>query len=357
MKGLFTQRKKSIRIALFSKQLPSDAPNGVACQVHRLANALVSRGQEVTCYSFSPLPQDALYRHVKLDYVSKSALINKFTPAVMFRMIDTRPYDILHYHGDDFLCAGGARRVRTFYGSALWEARFAARPGRFFYQAVFYAFEWISCLRRGALIGISKVTMHALPLVREVVPCCVPLDRYVPGTGKTEAPSILFIGDLDSRKRGRLLIETFERRIRPSFPGATLTVVGPQTAGAREGVRFAGQLGEEALILEFQRSWIYCSVSSYEGFGVPLIEAMACGTAVAATDNSGAREIVTDGSDGLLCNDENLAESLTRLISEKSTRESLIANGLRTAQKFDGTVIADRYLNRYRTCLGKNHEG
>jgi glycosyltransferase involved in cell wall biosynthesis len=298
-----------------------------------------------------------LYKHVKLDYGNTSALMKKFIPAISFRRIITDTYDILHYHGDDFLCAGGGRRIRTFYGSAFWEACFAARPARFLYQAVFYLFEWLSCLRRGALVGISQVTIRVLPRVRTVIACGVPFDRYRPSGRKTEEPSILFIGDLDSRKRGRLLVETFERAIRPLFPKATLTVVGPQKAPVGSGVRFAGQPGEDALVVEYQKSWIYCSVSSYEGFGVPLIEAMACGAAVAATDNSGAREIITNGFDGLLCADEELAATLVRLISEKTLRESLVANGRRTANNYEIGIVAERYLAMYQMCYKRSHEG
>jgi phosphatidyl-myo-inositol alpha-mannosyltransferase len=341
-----------MRIAFCSKQLPSDAPNGVSCQVHRLANALVDQGAEVTCFSFSPLPENALYKHVKLTYPRSNPFIRKFAPALRFRSIDTRAYDILHYHGDDFLCAGSVRRVRTFYGSAFWEARFAMRPARFFYQSLFYAFEWLSCMRKGALVGISRVTTQPLPLVRTTIPCGVPLDRYVPGPEKTPAPSIMFIGDLDSRKRGRFLAETFERFVRPNFPRATLTIVGPQKTEG-EGIRFIGQPDEKTLVHEYQQSWIYCSVSSYEGFGVPLVEAMACGTPVVAVDNSGAREIITDGADGLLCSDENLGETLVRLISEKMLRESLIVSGLRTSRKYDIVRVAQRYMDIYRICRGK----
>jgi glycosyltransferase involved in cell wall biosynthesis len=328
----------------------------VSCQVHRLANALVRRGEEVVCFSFSPLPADALYRHVKLDWGGAGALRKKLIPALRFRAIDKRPFDILHFHGDDFLCAGSGRRVRTFYGSAFWEARFAARPGRFFYQAVFYLFEWLSSVRRGTLIGISRVTTRALPLTRTVIPCGVPLDLYGPGAGKTPAPSILFIGDLDSRKRGRLLVELFETKIRPAFPEATLIVVGPQKEGSRKGVFFAGQIAERELVALFQRSWIYCSVSSYEGFGVPLIEAMACGTAVAAVGSGAAGEIITHGFDGLLCDEDTVAEALGRLISENKLRKSLIANGFLTAGKYEMGAIAGRYLSLYQVCRGPNRE-
>jgi glycosyltransferase involved in cell wall biosynthesis len=279
----------------------------------------------------------------------------KFVPALRFRLVDTRPYDVLHYHGDDFLCAGGVRRIRTFYGSAFWEARSAARPGRFFYQSLFYLFEWLSCMRRGQLVGISRVTSLPLPLVRTAIPCGVALDCFRPGAEKTTDPSILFIGDLDSRKRGRFLIETFERFVLPIYPRARLTIVGPQKAEG-SGVRFAGRLDEKMLLDEYKKAWIYCSVSSYEGFGVPLVEAMACGTAAVAVDNSGAREIITNGIDGLLCSEDILGKTLVRLISEKSLRESLIASGLLTAQKYDITLVARQYISLYRKCSGKNHE-
>jgi phosphatidyl-myo-inositol alpha-mannosyltransferase len=345
----------SYTIAFFSKQLPSDAPNGVSCQVHRLANALVRLGDRVTCYSFSPAPDDALYSHARLEYGSASALLRKLLPAIMFRRIKTGQYDILHYHGDDFLCKGDHRRVRTFYGSALFEAIFAAGMRRFLYQSLFYAFEMISCGRRGVKVGISELTTRALPGVRHIIHCGVPLNTYAPGGKKTGHPTLLFIGDLDSRKRGRMLVDLFTRRVIPVFPNATLTVVGPQKAEGA-GVVFAGRIPESDLVRAFRESWIYCSVSSYEGFGVPLIEAMACGTTVAAIDTRGAREIITHEYDGLLCMAGTLFETLTRLISDATLRERLAENGLRTIKKFDIDTIARRYKDLYSARYEKAHE-
>jgi phosphatidylinositol alpha-mannosyltransferase len=133
------------------------------------------------------------------------------------------------------------------------------------------------------------------------------------------------------------------------FPCATLTVIGPQKDTTSAGVTFVGQISEEALIAEYQRTWIYCSVSSYEGFGVPLIEAMACGAAVIAIDNSGAREVVTHECDGLLCAEDTLGDTINRVISEENLRNTLVANGLLTAKKYDIGKIADRYISLYQT--------
>lgn len=110
----------------------------------------MEQGEAVTCYSLSPKPPDALYAHKQLyPRGKKSQFAHKFLPAILFRRLGTENHDILHYHGDDYLCKGSRRRVRTFYGSALYEARFAGKPLRFLYQALFYIFEWILCLRRG----------------------------------------------------------------------------------------------------------------------------------------------------------------------------------------------------------------
>jgi glycosyltransferase involved in cell wall biosynthesis len=176
----------------------------------------------------------------------------------------------------------------------------AKNSGRFLYQSLFYLFEWISCLRKGTLTAISESTFPCLPLVKRCIPCGVPLDIYNPGQGrKTEYPSILFIGDLDSRKRGRLLVDTFVKDVLPDYPDCRLTIIGPQSCTA-PNVNYAGIADERSLIEKYRESWIYCLPSSYEGFGVPALEAMACGTPVVGTANAGLREIIRDRLMGTL---------------------------------------------------------
>jgi glycosyltransferase involved in cell wall biosynthesis len=181
-----------MKIAFFNKHLPSDHPNGVSVQVHYLANALVELGYRVTCFSFSPAPEDSLYESNRFFWNSKWPLLRKFIPALKFRSIKSDDFDIMHYHGDDYLCPKNPSRVRTFYGSALQEAIHAATLSRFLYQALFYFFEWISCFKQGKLVGISVNTTRSLPLVKKVIPCGVPLHLFSPAPSvKTSYPSIL----------------------------------------------------------------------------------------------------------------------------------------------------------------------
>lgn len=195
-------------------------------------------------------------------------------------------------------------------------------------------------------MAISRITGRVLPFVKQFIPCGVPLGAYSPGAEKTPHPSLLFIGDLDSRKRGRFLVNIFVNLIVPSYPKASLTIVGPQKCAA-PGVVYAGKLAEEALIEEYRKAWIYCSVSSYEGFGVPLIEAMACGTAVVAIGTAGAQEIITNGHDGLLCADKELPATLIRLITDGALRTDLVSKGLQTAKKYDIRAVARQYRKIY----------
>jgi glycosyltransferase involved in cell wall biosynthesis len=319
----------------------------VSCQAHRLANELVALGEQVTCFSFSEKPLDATYEHVKLVKKATSRIFGKFEAGIRFASLKTGTYDILHYHGDDYLCKGSACRVRTFYGSALYEALYAGMFLRGLRQAFFYLLEWLSCLHRGTGIGISKTTLRALPLVNKVIPCGVVLSRYTPGRSKTPFPSVLFIGDLDSRKRGRLLVDVFCSVIAPAARTATLSVVGPHQCSG-PGIVYKGRLDEEELIEEYRKAWVYCCPSSYEGFGVPLCEAMACGTAVVACDNAGVREIVSHNYNGLLCTPETLGAALHRLLSDGILRARLVTNAFAFVKRYDIRSIARQYAELYQ---------
>jgi glycosyltransferase involved in cell wall biosynthesis len=321
-------------IAFFSKYLPSDKPSGVSVQVHRLAQQLVKNGHSVTCFTFSPKPSDALYTVVQLPWKTTNRFLQKIYPAIAFSKIPVGMFDIVHYHGDDYFCKGRKNRVRTFYGSAIDEALHATTISRRLYQSLFYFFEWISCFRKGTFIGISEATRKRLPRISRVIHCSVPLDLYrYDFEKKTKCPSILFLGDLDSRKRGRLLLDAFEKKVLPEHPECTLTIIGPQTCVGKNVIHIKN-CSEQQLIQKYQQSWIYCMASSYEGFGVPVIEAAACGCVVVATANPGITEIIIDKENGLICDPDNLGNTLNRVIENMALRNTLVETGLKSVLRY-----------------------
>ena len=191
-----------MHIAFFSKELPSDRPNGVSCQVHRLANALFKMGHSITCFSFSPKPADSCYEVVQLRHACQSKMMKKIEAGIVFKKMMHQRFDLYHFHGDDYLIAGCKRRVRTFYGSAFYETLHARSVSRFTYQALFYCFELISSLRTGKKVAISAMTKAVLPRITSIIPCGVPLDRFKPASTKTTHPSLLFRETYRAANRG-----------------------------------------------------------------------------------------------------------------------------------------------------------
>ncbi|MEI5579328.1 glycosyltransferase, partial [Streptomyces brasiliscabiei] len=84
----------------------------------------------------------------------------------------------------------------------------------------------------------------------------------------------------------------FQREVLPHIPDARLEMVcrdAPPDPGP--GVEVLGALNDEELVAAYQRAWVFCLPSDYEGFGIPYAEAMACGVPVVATENPGARYV------------------------------------------------------------------
>jgi len=93
----------------------------------------------------------------------------------------------------------------------------------------------------------------------------------------------------------------------------------------------------------YRRTWVYASPSSYEGFGLPYLEAMACGTPVVASPNPGSREVLDDGRCGVLATDASFARELTAILGDAPRRAALAAEGLRRARDYSLSRMVGEY--------------
>jgi glycosyltransferase involved in cell wall biosynthesis len=142
------------------------------------------------------------------------------------------------------------------------------------------------------------------------------------------------------------LAEIFARDVQSHIPDAELIMVSDSDV-TLNGVRYEGRVSLERLIELYQSSWIFCLPSTYEGFGVPYIEAMAAGTAVVATANLGACEILLDGIYGEVSTDGDLGKTLRNLLSDHDRRSNFARAGVARAASFRWDIVAAKYEEVY----------
>lgn len=342
-----------MRLAVFSYGLPVPGRKrgGIERLAHELADGLARRGHEVTVWSYDPRPERAAYkvRPLPCERLVTSWLGRRLTMGYLGNLLAAAgprygDADAILTIGDSLLLPLlGKPVVRVMAGSALGEALSAKSPLRFLHQMGVYMQELASAATQRNCVGISHGTRRYNPLLKKVIPLGSDLGAFFPEAAcKSPEPSVLFVGALGGRKRGCLLVEWFTRHVRARHPEATLTVVG-ERGDAAAGVSYRVGVEDEELAAMYRRAWVYATPSTYEGFGLPYVEAMASGTPVLATPNAGSREVLGEGRFGELVGDESFGARLAELLSDRARREELAALGLARAAEYSLSNMLDSY--------------
>jgi glycosyltransferase involved in cell wall biosynthesis len=173
---------------------------------------------------------------------------------------------------------------------------------------------------------------------------------------------ILFVSTLEPRKNVTTLLEAYARIAGSTdapllIGGAKGWLYEPifarlEALGLGDRVRFVGFIDAAELPLWYAAATVFTLPSLYEGFGMPLLEAMACGTPVVTTTSSSLPEVVGDA--GLLVpptGADELAAALLRLLDDAGLRDELRERGLRQARRFSWRETAERTLQAYQDAL------
>ncbi len=176
------------------------------------------------------------------------------------------------------------------------------------------------------------------------------------------APYILSVGDLQPRKNHIGLIKAFARLVR-AYPNIRhdLVLAGKETwfagkvyeaareSGAGDRIRFVNFVTDAQLLNLYNACDVFIFPSFYEGFGLPVLEAMACGRAVVSSNTSALPEVV-DGA-ALLCDPyvvDEMVRALADLLLDSELRARMERLGLQRAAHFSWQKTAQRTLDVYQ---------
>jgi glycosyltransferase involved in cell wall biosynthesis len=163
-------------------------------------------------------------------------------------------------------------------------------------------------------------------------------------------PYFLFVGSLHPRKNVKRLLEAYQA-YRKQYANFDLVVVGEpmwkQNASfleyADNTIHFTGHLTLERLTKVMGAASIFVFVPYFEGFGIPLVEAMRCGTPIIAGNKTSLPEILGDA--GILVDPfsvEEITQAMITLSTDVSLQQSLSAKGLERSQQFSWDKSAEK---------------
>lgn len=181
-----------------------------------------------------------------------------------------------------------------------------------------------------------------------------------------EEEFVLFVGTIEPRKNLLTLARAFDEILRATRLRPQLVIAGKEGwltgelfsylkgAGAGERVRFTGYVSDDDLRALYSSCTAFVYPSLYEGFGLPPLEAMACGAPVITSRVPSLMETVGDAARLISPTDSSeLAQAIIRLLEDSGEREQRSSAGLRRASEFSWEKTANTTLDVYREALKK----
>jgi alpha-1,3-rhamnosyl/mannosyltransferase len=169
-------------------------------------------------------------------------------------------------------------------------------------------------------------------------------DEFTRDGPAADGEYVLAVGTLEPRKNLGRLVEAAQRN------DIELRVVGARGWGGvgvgGNGVRWLGEVSDAELARLYRGALCVAYPSVYEGFGIPVLEAMACGAPV-VTSRGSAMEEVADGA-AVLVDPSDPAELAAGIARASAERDTLVARGLERARAFRWDAVAAATVSVYR---------
>jgi phosphatidylinositol alpha-mannosyltransferase len=354
-----------------------EVPGGVQAHIDDLARALMAMGHDVSVIAPAEggmhLPDYVVDagRAVPVSYNGSVARVvfGPLSTARVRRWLREGQFDVVHVHEPLAPSLG----LLT-----LWNVR---RPVAATFHAAMERSRWLNILQPALQPAIEKISARIAvsPAARRqveehlggttvLIPNGVDVGRFeraepLPGWPGTDG-TIAFLGRMDEPRKGlAVLLEAFEI-LAPQRPGLRLLVAGPGDQDEvrealptplRERIEMLGFVDDETKGRVYRSADVYCAPNlGGESFGVVLLEAMAAGTPVVASDLDAFRRVLDDGRCGRLVpvNDAPaLAAALAAALDDPTRSAEMVAHGRTVVRRYDWRSVAAKVVAVYETLL------
>ena len=277
------------------------------------------------------------------------------------RALRDEDFDVIHVHeplapGPSLtaMVAGGGAKVGTWHrsGPSTWVTSLAPL-GRWACRSL--------SVRAAVSEEARETAAAALGGDYELVWNGIDTDRYrLAPAEPAERPTILFVGRHEPRKGLAVLVDALE--LLPADLSVWVVGQGPETerlkrATAGDGrVEWLGSIPEDEKIRRIRGASLLCVPSLHgESFGVVLLEGMAAGTPVVASDIAGYRNVARPGLEARMVAPGDpgaLAKAIEATLERGPETEQMVRSGLERAERFSMESLARRYVELYERALG-----
>jgi phosphatidylinositol alpha-mannosyltransferase len=334
-----------------------DFPGGVNRHVEQLSDYLRSRGHAVTIIAPGGSSGEGFFStggsmRVSANQSVANIACGPVTAARIGKLLRDTAFDLLHLH--EPLIPSTSMLALLFSRCAVLATFHAAREkgalGYRLARPLLKALAGKIDVRAVVSPAAGDLVSHYFPDVYRILPNGVDTRLFCPDGPvleglDEEAFNLVFVGRAELRKGLEVLLRALPL-VRARHPEVRLLVVGvEEPAGTCEGVKWLGRLPDGLIPAAYRSAKIMISPAlGSESFGIVLIEAMACGVPVVASDIPGYRAVVENGVQGALFpagDHQALARLLRRLVEDGAERERMAAAAPARAQRFSWNNLVE----------------
>lgn len=228
----------------------------------------------------------------------------------------------------------------------------------------------VSEASRNDVLHHLHIPAHRAGRVQTIYNGVAPRYRPPSSPSSPHPPTLLFVGRMDPYKNLPAVIEALARLRAGPVPEARLRVIGPpddrypeapqraRALGLDSAIDWIGYASDQDLLTAYQQADVFVLPSRYEGFGLPVIEAMACGTPVICGNGGSLPEVAGAAAIQVHPDDiHGLTDALTRVLTDPSLAAHMHTQGLDQARRFSWETTARQTLQAYRDTADSSGSG